>query len=121
MLEQWDSLPSYFNFEFFKPPYEKKTGCLDSYKIPKLFCESPFPQPKASKTATEPKYSQEPQIHVLLSLVMEMFKDVITRFVNPTIVKNPISPLEVEYQKGTNRKRMLTLQSEILLLGQYLN
>ncbi|KAJ8877861.1 hypothetical protein PR048_022320 [Dryococelus australis] len=48
--------------------------------------------------------SQKPQIHMLRAILIELFKDVITRFVKPTIVRNSSSVLEVDYHKRMNLK-----------------
>lgn len=48
--------------------------------------------------------SQAPHIHLLQSLLMQLLRDLLARFVNPSAIKACSSPLEVPYQDLKNQK-----------------
>lgn len=56
--------------------------------------------------------SQAPQVHLLQSLLVQLLRDLMARFVNPSAMKACASPLEVPYQDLKNQKA-----DEDLVLG----
>ncbi|KAG0416215.1 hypothetical protein HPB47_006602 [Ixodes persulcatus] len=56
--------------------------------------------------------SQAPQVHLLQSLLVQLLRDLMARFVNPSAMKACASPLEVPYQDLKNQKA-----DEDLILG----
>ena len=48
--------------------------------------------------------SQSPQIHVLRTVLLDLFRDILIRFVKPEVIKECASYLDVDYQKVSNQK-----------------